>query len=282
MKTNCGKKNITCIALDLDQTTLNHQGRLSEKNRQAIESAIRKGVQIVVASGRAISALPDDICSIRGIRYAVTSNGAAVYDIHTKECLQQNKMTEQSIEKILDYAKDLEVAFETFIDGKAYAQREYVEDPVSFGASPRAISYIQTTREPVDDIRSFLMDHKKCIESVDVVVKEENLKKELWKTFEENIPQVYVTSSVQQLLELSYEKSGKHSGIAYILEHLGLSRDGLAAFGDGDNDAELLKYAGIGIAVENASKACREAADVVTLSNDEDGVAYGIEKLLGL
>ena len=74
------------------------------------------------------------------------------------------------------------------------------------------------------------MDHKKCIESVDVVVKEENLKKELWKTFEENIPQVYVTSSVQQLLELSYEKSGKHSGIAYILEHLGLSREHFAAF----------------------------------------------------
>lgn len=281
MKTDVGKKRkVTCIALDLDQTTLNHQGRLSERNRQAIESAIRKGVQIVIASGRAVSALPDDICNINEIRYAITSNGAAVYDLHTKECLKQYKMTGDSIEKILHYTKNLEVAYETFINGQAYGQKEYVEDPVRFGASPMAIPYIQSTRKPVTNIRDFLLDYKEQIESIDVVVKDENLKKKLWKVFEENISDIYVTSSVQQLLEISYQKSGKHSGAAYILEYLGLSREGLAAFGDGDNDAELLKFAEIGIAMENASDACKEAADAVTLSNDADGVAYWIEKLL--
>ncbi|MCF2668120.1 Cof-type HAD-IIB family hydrolase [Faecalicatena contorta] len=281
MKTDFGKKRkVTCIALDLDQTTLNHQGRLSERNRQAIESAIRKGVQIVIASGRAVSALPDDICNINEIRYAITSNGAAVYDLHTKECLKQYKMTGDSIEKILHYTKNLEVAYETFINGQAYGQKEYVEDPVRFGASPMAIPYIQSTRKPVTNIRDFLLDYKEQIESIDVVVKDENLKKKLWKVFEENISDIYVTSSVQQLLEISYQKSGKHSGAAYILEYLGLSREGLAAFGDGDNDAELLKFAEIGIAMENASDACKEAADAVTLSNDADGVAYWIEKLL--
>ena len=281
MKTDFGKKRkVTCIALDLDQTTLNHQGRLSERNRQAIESAIRKGVQIVIASGRAVSALPDDICNINEIRYAITSNGAAVYDLHTKECLKQYKMTGDSIEKILHYTKNLEVAYETFINGQAYGQKEYVEDPVRFGASPMAIPYIQSNRKPVTNIRDFLLDYKEQIESIDVVVKDENLKKKLWKVFEENISDIYVTSSVQQLLEISYQKSGKHSGAAYILEYLGLSREGLAAFGDGDNDAELLKFAEIGIAMENASDACKEAADAVTLSNDADGVAYWIEKLL--
>ena len=281
MKTDFGKKRkVTCIALGLDQTTLNHQGRLSERNRQAIESAIRKGVQIVIASGRAVSALPDDICNINEIRYAITSNGAAVYDLHTKECLKQYKMTGDSIEKILHYTKNLEVAYETFINGQAYGQKEYVEDPVRFGASPMAIPYIQSTRKPVTNIRDFLLDYKEQIESIDVVVKDENLKKKLWKVFEENISDIYVTSSVQQLLEISYQKSGKHSGAAYILEYLGLSREGLAAFGDGDNDAELLKFAEIGIAMENASDACKEAADAVTLSNDADGVAYWIEKLL--
>ena len=54
------------------------------------------------------------------------------------------------------------------------------------------------------------------------------------------------------------------------------------AFGDGDNDVELLRYAGIGIAVENASSACKKAANAVTLSNDEDGVAYAIENILGI
>lgn len=227
-----------------------------------------------------MSSLPDDICSIQGIRYAITSNGAAVYDLRTKNCLKQYKMTGESVEKILAYTREEEVAYEAFMDGQAYGQKEYVEDPVRFGARPRAVPYIQSTRKPVADIRDFLMDNKYQIESIDVVVRDENTKKKLWKVFEEKIPDIYVTSSVQQLLEISHQKSGKHSGAAYLMEYLGLSRDGLAAFGDGDNDAELLKYAGIGIAVENASEACREAADVMTLSNDEDGVAYGIEMLL--
>lgn len=276
------QRNITCIALDLDRTTLNSQGRLSEKNRRAIELAIQKGIHIIVASGRALSGLPDDILIIQGIRYAITSNGAALYDLHTKNCLKQYKMTGESIEKILADTRDVEVAYETFIDGQAYGQKEYVEDPVRFGASPMAIPYIQSTRKPVTNIRDFLLNHKEQIESIDVVVKNEKLKKKLWKVFEENISDIYVTSSVQQLLEISYQKSGKHSGAAYILEHLGLSREGLAAFGDGDNDAELLRFAEVGIAMENASVACKEAADAITLSNDADGVAYGIEKILGL
>ena len=67
-----------------------------------------------------------------------------------------------------------------------------------------------------------------------------------------------------------------------MLDHLGLDREELAAFGDGDNDAELLAFAGIGIAVENASLKCKDAADYITLSNEACGVAYGIRNILKL
>ena len=76
--------------------------------------------------------------------------------------------------------------------------------------------------------------------------------------------------------------SGKDAGIRFLLEYLGLNREGLAAFGDGDNDKELLAYARIGIAMENASPECKRAADWIAPSNDRDGVAWGIEKLLGI
>lgn len=275
---------ITCIALDLDQTTLNHEGKLSQKNREAIEYAIRKGVHVIVASGRPLSSLPEDIRSIEAVRYAITSNGAAVYDLHTGECLKQYKMTEQSIEQILEYTKvyadEYKAAYEAFIDGRAYAQEAYVDDPVRFGASPGAISYIQGTRKPVEDMRGFLQEQKGKIESVDVVVKGEILKYELWRIFEEKVEDVYVTSSVPQLLEISYKESGKHSGARFLLEYLGLYPENLAAFGDGDNDAQLLAFAGVGIAMENGTAACKAAADRITLSNDQDGVAYGIWELL--
>ena len=93
---------IRCIALDLDRTTLDGDGYLPEENRQALLEIMEKGVQVVVASGRALSTLPPAIREMQGIRYAITSNGAAVYELHTGKCLQQYKMTENSVRRIVD------------------------------------------------------------------------------------------------------------------------------------------------------------------------------------
>ena len=93
---------------------------------------------------------------------------------------------------------------------------------------------------------------------------------------------MYITSSVRQLLEISHRNAGKHSGLRFVLERLGLPQEAAAAFGDADNDADLLAYAGCGIAMANASPACLAAADAVTRSNDDDGVAWGIREILHL
>ena len=69
-------------------------------------------------------------------------------------------------------------------------------------------------------------------------------------------------------------------GAAFLLEYLGMNRENLAAFGDGDNDAELLRYAKLGFAVENGTEACKHAADELVPSHEEDGVARGIERIL--
>ena len=271
---------ITCIALDLDKTTLDSDGALSGANRQAIEYAVQKGVHVVVASGRALDSLPKEVCRIQGIHYAITSNGAAVYELHTRKCLKQYKLTADSVRAILKLTEHMEVAYETFIDGKPYALKDYVEDPVRFGAAVKAIPYIQNTREPVPDILSFIEDHIECLDCIDVVVKGEDRKMQLWAMLQEQVQDIYITSSVPQLLEISYKDCGKHTGAKFLLDHLGLEREGLAAFGDADNDADLLRFAGCGIAVANATSGCRLAADYVTKSNDQDGVAYGIYSLL--
>lgn len=274
------RMKIKCIALDLDRTTLNSDGYMSQANRDALEAAIDAGIHIVVASGRSLDSLPEDILSIEGIRYAITSNGAAVYDIRSGECLRQYKLTADSVRAILRYTEKEEVSFEAFINGKPYAEARYVSDPVRFGAAPRAISYIQRTRTPVEDMKKFILDHSSELESIDVVVKGEELKERLWKTLKNYVADVYITSSVPQLLEISYRESGKDSGAKFLLDRLGLKREELAAFGDGDNDAGLLAFAGAGFAVANASEACRKAADQIVPSNDADGVAQGIRMIL--
>lgn len=271
---------ISCIALDLDRTTLNSQGRLSETTKKTIKRAIASGIQIVVASGRALRSLPEELLEIEGIRYAITSNGAAVYDLRTRECLKEYRLTSASVEEILRRTEKLGVAYEAFIDGKPYGQKEYVKDPVRFGATPASVPYVQRTRQPVENIREFILSNKERLNSLDVVVKDEETKEKIWADLKQNVPDLYITSSIIQLLEISYKDCGKHSGARFLLDYLGIPQQELAAFGDGDNDAELLRFAGLGIAVANASPGCQAAADEITLSNDEDGVARAIEKIL--
>lgn len=273
---------IKCIALDLDGTTLNSRGHLSERNKAAVERALREGIQVVVASGRSLHSLPEEILKIPGIRYAITSNGAAVYDLVEKKCLCQYKMTQESVEEILACLEAEDVVFETFIDGKPYAEQAYVEDPVRFGAAERAIPYIQKTREPVEGMQGFIKSHRTELDCIDVVVKSEEQKQKLWKTLEKRAEDVYITSSVCQLLEISHRNAGKESAVKFLTELLGIAREELAAFGDGHNDSGLLRYAGIGFAVGNASAECMDAADRIVSSNDADGVAEGIESILSV
>lgn len=271
---------VKCIALDLDRTTLNANGTLSQGNREAIEYAIQKGVHIVVASGRAFHTLPKDVVEIEGIEYAITSNGTAIYHIPTGECLHQYKLSRDSIEEIIRLSKNEKVTYETFIDGKAYADSTYIDHPEIFGANKQAIAYIKETRHMVKNIEQFMNDHIEEMDCMDIITKDNELKRSLMEQLRNNVEGIYVTSSIEQLIEISNAQAGKHSGVKFIMELLGLEREEIAAFGDGDNDIDMLKYVGTGIAVENASNQCKSAADVVTKHHDEDGVAYGIYEIL--
>ena len=260
--------DIKCIALDLDRTTLNAQGKLSKANEEAIRKAVAKGIHVCIASGRAFDTLPQDVVSIPGIEYAITSNGAAVYRIQDKQCLRSYVLTEQSVKKILELTKDFPVTYEGFIRGTAYAAKEYIEDPVKFGATEHAVAYVQSTRHLQDDIVSFLKQHDDELDSMDIVVKDEAQKQKVIEVLKAEVEDIYITSSISQLVEISYKDAGKRSGVKFITEYLGLNPKQVAAFGDADNDIDMLEYAGCGIAMENASNGTVLVADVVTLHHD--------------
>lgn len=274
--------DIRCVALDLDRTTLNAEGKLSLGNRAALVALLGKGIQVVIASGRAFESLPKDVLELKGIRYAITSNGAAVYSVPEGKCLHQYKIEETAVRHILALLEEEPVSLEAFIGGKAYAPFSYMEDPVRFGATEQAVDYIRRTRNGVADIRAFILEHADCLDSMDVVVAKEALKRRLWEKIKEEEPRVYVTSSVRQLLELSDYRAGKHSGLRFVLAELGLEPEQAAAFGDADNDVDMLKLAGTGIAMENGSEAAKRQADYITRHHDADGVAYALHEILHL
>lgn len=276
------QRKISCIALDLDGTTLRDDKQISAENRRAIEAALAAGVKVVIASGRSLGALPPSVTEIAGIDYAITSNGAAVYRMKDGVCLRRIRLEQRAADEILRMTEGMRLGVETFLNGTSYASREYLEDPIAFGAMPYAVNYIRSTRQPVEDIRAFIREHHGELDGLDLITADEEKKQELQKRLSSAGLPVYITSSVKNRVETVAAEAGKAGGLKFLRELLGIPREETAAFGDGDNDIDMLEEAGIPIAMANASEACRAAAAYVTRSNQEDGVAWGIYEILGI
>ncbi|MBP3475263.1 MAG: HAD family phosphatase [Lachnospiraceae bacterium] len=274
--------SIKCIALDLDRTTLNSEGKLSIENKRTLEELIAKGIEVVIASGRAYATLPSDVMTVAGIRYAVCGNGATVYHVPTGQCIRRCQLSAETLETVLAVTADEIVSYEGFIDGIAYAGKEYVENPVKYGATPQAVAYVQSTRHMQENIVAFLKENKNRLDSMDVIVRDEESKHRIWRKIENATDEVYITSSVEQLLEIADQNAGKKAGVEFVANKLGLRREEIAAFGDADNDIDMLQYAGVGIAMENASVGCKAAADFITKHHAEDGITYGVREILRL
>jgi len=271
--------DIKLIALDLDDTTLHSDATLSPAVESAIRRAIAAGIEIVVASGRSYCSLPKSVMRIEGINYAITSNGSAVCRVPDGEMLACYTLRPDAVKRILEeFHSEL---METFIEGQAYCDARYYEDPAAMNCPPAYVEYVKTTRIPVKDMEGFIRENSDRLESIDVRSVGAEKRAELWAKAD-GIEGVYVTSSSPLLIEVSDINAGKASGLHFLCEMLGITRECCAAFGNGDNDADMLSYAGLGVAVSNASKLCLEAADLIGPSNNEDCVARVLEDVLGI
>ena len=168
---------------------------------------------------------------------------------------------------------------EAVIDGIPYAEEEYVKDPIRYLATEYGAKYIRATRRPVKDILQFAAEHKAELDSISFVCSHED-RERLYTSLGEEIPDVYVTSSVSNLLEIGHKDAGKGKTLLWLLGHLGIAAEEAMAFGDADNDSSMLEVVKYGFAMGNATENCQKAAAYVTGTNEEDGVAEAILSLL--
>lgn len=266
------KINFQCICSDLDRTLLRKNGTLSADTRKILINLMKQGIEFVPATGRSFYSLPEEIRTLPGVRYAIVSNGAAVYDIKKEKPVFSHMLNSQTVSRVFSLLAGRPYAYEGFIEGVPYTSYDYYTFPEKYGGAPGSEIYIQGTRKPVEDIVTFLIDHKDCLDAFDVIVPPAE-KDEVENFLKKSVPDVYITSSVPHLIEISDHRSGKHNGLCEIARILEILPEQIMAFGDGDNDSEMLRTAGMGLAVSNASFACKEAADQIIGHHDEEGMA---------
>ena len=267
------------IAFDLDRTLLLSSGELSPENRAALAAAAERGALLVPASGRPFTALPQGLFEIPGIEYAITGNGCAVNVFPGGERIESAFLAPECTREILDICRGMNVFYECFVNGRGYTDAEYLSDPVRYGADREIVGYLAHTRTPVEDMHAFIAENIARLDALDIVTAPGTGMEALRRQLTESVEGVYITSSAHDLIEISDASCGKGSALRRLCARLGIDRNDVAAFGDADNDADMLRFAGTGIAVANASAMCRSAADMLTLSNYENGVAYALAAL---
>lgn len=270
-------KDIQMIALDLDGTTLNSSGQLSDHTRETLEKAAEQGIYVVVTTGRSYNSLPDHIKNVKGISYAITSNGAHINDVASGRSIYDSYLTESAVKAVGELTKDMNVGIEVFINGQAYIDERTYNDIRENGSQYRNAEYVLWSRKPVNNIYALMSENSTSIENINICFDTvEQLESERARI--EAIPNASITSSLKNNLEIGGPDTSKKSALVELMGRLGISRESLMSCGDAPNDIPMLQYAGLGVAVANAWGGALDHADYVTASNDDDGVALAIEK----
>jgi Cof subfamily protein (haloacid dehalogenase superfamily) len=273
------KHDIKLIALDLDGTTLDSKRGLTERAKRALEAAIKKGVYVIIATGRAYSALPEDVFKIEGIKYILTSNGASVMDISENKSVYSNCIDAAALENTVSLLRQYDFMMEFFIKGHAYVDQAIYDKVNTMEFTEPHKSYIINTRKPVEALLDFALLHKELIENINVNFENQN-DRSMMREVLAKLENVTLTTSFDHNLEIGGATTSKADAIRMLCNELGISEAQVMACGDSPNDMAMLKAAGFPVAMGNAKDELKEIAKYITSTNDEDGVAKVIEKFV--
>lgn len=261
------------IATDLDGTLLRSDNSVSNRTRDAIEAAEAQGMLVVLATGRPPRWIPPVVDEIGERGLVVCANGASVYDPARHELVERTDLDPDVVRGLI---RDLRSAFPEAVFSVEQGM-DFAVDVAILGAKP---------------------EFRRIFPDAPIVPIESRLDQPVTKLIcrlpppgDPTVPVLAqeivgargkVTHSTQpSFLEISRPDVHKAATVERLLGDAGIDPVAVAAFGDMPNDIELLRWAGLGVAMQNAAPPVKEAADEVTLTNDDDGVAVVVERILG-
>ena len=268
------EKDIRLIALDLDGTLTNDEKKITPETKEALMEAQRMGVRLCLASGRPPFGMMPLVEELEMARYGgilMAYNGGYVMDCQSGKVITEVILDDSLLFRLHEYQELSGMTLMTYHNDKIYTEHPNV-------------SYVQISsrnnRMKVVGVENFTRDVPKPVNKCLMVGEPADVpywEKEMQDAF---CGEMHILRSTPYFIELLPLGIDKGPALSAICNAMGMSVGNAMAFGDSYNDISMIKAAGIGVAMENAEDAVKASADIVTLSNNADGVAKVVKEVI--
>lgn len=263
------------ITLDMDGTLLNSQKKISKPTVLAIKKALEANKYVVLSTGRAVAELNDYENELSSIQYGILESGALIYDLKNKKIIHQEHIPSKMIERILETASQDDIMICIITNGTSIVSKKNLNEMEKYHMGIYQPMYQRVTTV-VDDIYSCAKNYP--IEKINLYHQNEKAREKSYQLLKE-LPLTFAFAETTSL-EISPLNVTKASGLIKLCDYLNIKTDETIAVGDAYNDYDVLKTAGLAIAMQNANKDIKEICDVVVSDNDHDGCKEAIENYL--
>ncbi len=279
--------DIKIVALDLDGTLLDSEKRLSEVNRKALARAAEKGVLIVPTTGRFFGMMPPAVRDLPFVRYAITINGAQVYDRETDTAIVRDEIPLDMALGVMEVLDRYDVIYDCYRQNWGWITAALQDKAADYATNEHYLKMVREFRKPVPELKRHLRETAADGDVQKVMLFASNsrvsgLPSQVLESVRAELavkfPEIKATNSTWNNLELNIRTAHKGNALKRFAEHLGFTLENCMAFGDGMNDFTMVEAAGLGVAMANAEPEVKRVAKWVAPSNDEDGVAAGLVK----
>lgn len=265
------------IALDLDGTALTKEKRMTDRLVTALREAEKRGILIVPATGRPMSGLPEDLDRVPGIRYVISSNGAVLLDTEERRLISGRFLDPALTLRLLRIPLERNLLYNVFVDGYGYSNPVSHERLMEAFRGTPLESYVGRSRRPHEDIRSLVLHAAYGVENFWIITGSREERDRIAGEIR-SFTNANILLTAPRDIEVVSPEADKGTAVRALCGHLNLDPSEVMAIGDNENDAGMLAYAGVSVAMGNASPEIRGMAEYVTDDSEHDGAAKAIEQ----
>ena len=261
------------VALDLDETLLNAEFKISPRNREAIRRVVEKGVLVTIATGRMYRSARRYAGELEIDLPLILYHGAMIREAVSGEMIRYSPVPAELAMEILQFTAAENYHVNLYIDDRLYVHAENDESRYYQTIAPIPV-------EPVGDLSVFLEQKGLEPAKLSIINRDERMEGLQHFLEEKYAGRLTVLQSRPHFLEITSTEATKGQALKYLGDMQNIEVKDIVAIGDSYNDIDMIRFAGMGVAMANAPAAVQAVADFITHSNVEDGVATFLERYI--